>query len=637
MRALAVASAAFLIALALPAGASAAAGDLDTTFGVGGFRILDEPSDTGEFLSDVLVLPDGRILAGGFKGDSEGALLARFDPNGVLDTGFGAGGFFILPYTGADGETRTVDDLDVQSDGKIVAVGLGLSGGTDAAAILRYSPDGSSLDPAFNGGEPLVLRISNQPTDPEEVAAAPGVKALVVGSTVTPMGSRMFLMRRTGTGTPDVGFNTTGERVIDVPGSSSSNGDAVAALADGSVLAAGSAQQGLLLVKLTNGGLPDAGFGTAGIATHDVGADPDPTGEALDIHVLPDGRILAAGSSISAADNRQLMLARFTPQGELDPSFGSGGVVTRDRTTGSDEAFAMEVQPDGKILVAGYSGPSSTTTDGWLLRFTADGQPDPSFGTGGEVVLSASPAEDEFDGLTIDSFGRSLAVGAAEDGGSSKLLLARFLGDPGEPPPQSVLDPDLRELELAGRRLTPFTVTCFAACGARVELRSRSRLRLPHGSTHRRAAVTIGSATLAGGTGGRRTVRLTASRRARAILKRRRIAARLTVTFDGGQTLTRNVTVRAAQRVLKLNRRGRGKLRVTFQAEADRARRATLTLRVGGRVAARKRFAPTPGRSRAVAVKLNARGRTAKLSLRYRLDTGVQVSQTRRLRVVRGR
>jgi uncharacterized delta-60 repeat protein len=636
------------LGLAAPGVAAGAAGDRDPSFGAGGFTILDDPVAAGELLTDLVLLPDGKVVGGGLRGASQGFLLARFNANGSPDAGFGAGGISALPYSGMDGQTRAIARLDVQPDGKILAAGLGSQTATDAFAITRYTADGAGLDPGFNGGAPVVFRPANESSDAFDVDSAPAGKVVAVGE-IKPGGvGQVAVVRRTDSGAPDMSFSGDGEIVIDLPGGSE-QALAVEVLADGSMLVAGSAASGAFLLKLTEAGALDGGFGGGGFAIRDLGSSASPSGNIQDVHVLPDGRILATGDS-DGPGSLQFFAARFTASGDLDPTFATGGVLRRDPTAADDAGSALAVLPDGRIVIAGYRNFDDPTAGGdtWLQRLTPDGALDPSFGSGGETIASAVPGDDAAYGLAIDPIGRALIAGTAPDP-QDRLLVGRFLGDPNALPPPPILDPDLRELELFGRRLTPFTVTCAQACAAEAILRSRRPLRLPHASTHRRRTVTIGRATLAPGVSGRRTVRMRATALARRILRRRPVRARLAVTVatDGGsEKAVQNILVRPAQRRLVVNRRGRGRLRVVFRAEADSATRGSLTLKLGRRIAARTRFSPAPGRSVVVPVRLNERAqrrlgsgaaRRMKLSLRYRLDTGRRVLQSRRLLVLRAR
>src|SRR5262245_60489078 len=108
-----------------------AAGEPDPTFGSKGFTVLNEPDFTNEGLADVLVLPDGKILGGGARGNVTGFLLARFNPDGTPDSGFGGDGIKVEPDSNATGDPRAINAMRLRGDGKIVVAGLG-RGNVDA-------------------------------------------------------------------------------------------------------------------------------------------------------------------------------------------------------------------------------------------------------------------------------------------------------------------------------------------------------------------------------------------------------------------------------------------------------------------------------------------------------------------------
>src|SRR5215469_15890172 len=106
-------------------GLGAVAGEPDPSFGSNGFSILDEPSEKGETLSDLLVLPDGKILAAGTRGFANGFLLARFNSNGTPDLSFGGEGFKVEPDLGGAGDPLAIEAIEERSDGKFIVAGAG--------------------------------------------------------------------------------------------------------------------------------------------------------------------------------------------------------------------------------------------------------------------------------------------------------------------------------------------------------------------------------------------------------------------------------------------------------------------------------------------------------------------------------
>lgn len=158
----------------------------------------------------------------------------------------------------------------------------------------------------------------------------------------------------------------------------------------------------------TNGSL-DPSFGTGGKVTTDFLFHND---EAHAIALQPDGKIVAAGQLFSASTNFDFALARYNANGSLDTGFGTGGKVMTDFFGGEDEIFAMALQPDGKIVVAGHDlNLINFASDFALARYNANGSLDTSFGSGGKVVTDFSGGLDQAFGLTLQPDGRIIAAG----------------------------------------------------------------------------------------------------------------------------------------------------------------------------------------------------------------------------------
>jgi uncharacterized delta-60 repeat protein len=138
------------LALGVPLAAWAASGDLDATFGTGGKVTTDFAGGTDEAHGVVIQPLDGKIVAAGEAKTSYGEdfALARYSPNGTLDTTFGTGGLVTTDFNGRDDVAFAVA---LQSDGKIVAAGQAQSSYGQAFALARYNPDGT-LDATFGRG-----------------------------------------------------------------------------------------------------------------------------------------------------------------------------------------------------------------------------------------------------------------------------------------------------------------------------------------------------------------------------------------------------------------------------------------------------------------------------------------------------
>lgn len=175
-----------------------------------------------------------------------------------------------------------------------------------------------------------------------------------------------------------------------------------------------------------HGGVPDNSFGVCGTATFSE-SDRD---EIHALALLPDGKIIAAGEE-NTANFKDFALLRINGDGSLDTSFGDGGDVFTDFSHLDDSGNAVALQPDGKIVVAGYFGINSTNYDFGLIRYNSDGSLDTSFGVGGKVRTAFTAGDDRAFGVVIQADGKIVVAGIARrnDSINSRFALARYNSD----------------------------------------------------------------------------------------------------------------------------------------------------------------------------------------------------------------
>lgn len=356
-------------------------GTLDTTFGVNGKVTTDFPG-LAAVASSVLIQPDGKILVAGgafpgftFLGDFE---LARYNSDGSLDTSFGAGG---IVTTSFPGQGSYASALALQSDGKIVAAG------TD---FINFTTDDSSN------------------TD-------------------------FGLERYNSDGTPDTTFGNGGQVTTDFDGF---NDDAFSVLiqSDGKIVAVGSAKNpatfyDFAAVRYLAKGTIDTSFGSAGKVRTDFGnADFD---QARSAALQPDGKIVAAGTTIfNGGLSEPFAVARYNSNGTLDTTFDSDGRLQIDFGSFDQTAYRVLLQPDGKIVTAGYPNTESSDSDFLLARSNSNGSLDTTFGVGGKVRTSFGDLNGGAYGAVLQPDGKIVAVGfnATATNKFSEFALARYLG-----------------------------------------------------------------------------------------------------------------------------------------------------------------------------------------------------------------
>ena len=406
-----------LIGTASPAAATA--GDLDKSFSGNGkvTTLFTGPLDSAHAL---VLQADGKIVAVGMSSAGNGRFgLARYSPNGTLDSSFSGNG----KVTTNVGSASAAVAVAIQPDDKIVAVGPSVVDRHRVKfGLARYSPEGG-LDPSFGGDGKVTTRIgSGARIGPGPGAFAvvlrPDGKIVAVGSAAVGGHARFALARYKPDGTLDPSFGGDGKVTTRV---GSGSGAAAAVLQpDGKIVAVGSASVGgahrFALARYRPDGTLDPSFGGDGKVTTRIGG-----GFARAVALKPDGRIVAVGVSGSLqSQHRRFALARYSPNGSLDPSFSGNGKVIYAMQS-SNGAYGVALQSDGKIVAVGDEGNRFA-----LLRYKSNGTLDPSFGGDGKITTWVGQYAGAY-AVAVQPNGKIVAAG---DGGGipGKFALVRYLG-----------------------------------------------------------------------------------------------------------------------------------------------------------------------------------------------------------------
>ena len=413
-------------------------GELDPTFAGG--SITPELGSNYFSASSVAVQPDGKFIVGGFYSTSifqpfpnAQFALVRFLPTGLIDPNFGNNGRVVTSFNEYSASGMSLNDLAVLPDGKIVAVGSGRvpegSLGRVNLFVVRYNPDGS-VDTTFNNTGKFTSAAGGTQTAAQSIAVQPDGKFVVAGyggGAVKGFVPYKFLLFRFAENGIDKSFGSGGMVSTQIPG-----GDAqaysIAVQADGKIVVGGIASSGVVfglsLARYDANGSLDSGFGNNGLII--VGGNN--LGEAVDVLMQPDGKIVAVGS-INFSNSKDFAVLRFNPDGSPDGSFGINGKVLTAVSDFSDVAMAGALQPDGKIVVAGYSHNyvSASNFKAALVRYNSNGTLDTTFGTGG---IASTPANFSLYDATVLANGKILAVsGISSAGQENGFRVLRYLGD----------------------------------------------------------------------------------------------------------------------------------------------------------------------------------------------------------------
>jgi uncharacterized delta-60 repeat protein len=461
----------------------------DTAFDGDGKAITDFPLNE-ETISDMAVQPDGKIVAAGrmnprliiLDAQDFNFLLARYNPDGSLDTSFGAGGLVSTDFNGNGDDFAHA--VVLQPDGKIVVAGQTgakstFSPLTDSSfGVARYNANGT-LDETFGTGGKVTVDFGTGHDSANDVALQTDGKIVLVGSNFL----EFKLARLNADGSLDSGaagdttpgdmFGTGGKVSTDFA-EQDEEANALLIQPDGRIVAAGYASGNFALARYnSDGSLDTAGFGAGGKVSTDFAEGHD---SIESIALQPDGKIIAGGEATSFGNNRDFALARYNPNGSLDiAGFGTGGKVTTD-FGGFDPANDIALQADGRIVAAGLHFPLSVeaaaagvpsilrndykvydlaheaakvgehssraatvrgqakaATHGSspvfaVARYDSGGALDTSFDGDGKVTTDFSGVDNEAFAVLVQSDGKIVAGGYADDGSSRDFALARYIG-----------------------------------------------------------------------------------------------------------------------------------------------------------------------------------------------------------------
>lgn len=367
------------------------AGDLDPSFGAGGVLVHSLGEGQGAGVGGVAVQPDGKIVVAG--GSTGTFLLARYLPNGSPDPSFGDGGYVQthFPDWALPRAVALQPDGKIVLAGASVPVPVDVNGVevTSQFTLARYNPNGS-LDTSF-GTDGITTTIIPEPertgwsADANAVAILPNGEILAAGSAgydAFPPLSSFALVRYTPDGSLDPSFGEGG--IVQTAFSGYDYLSGIVVQPDGKVVATGTSFgpghgidfETMALARYESDGSLDHTFGTAGKVTtaHKLRYSGGPS-------TLQHGEILVAGyTRVNGVSNDFPVIARYTASGRLDSTFGERGFaeITRVNGDSTHEGIPNVVlaQNDGKILIGAANS---------VARLLPNGRLDTSFGRRGIV------------------------------------------------------------------------------------------------------------------------------------------------------------------------------------------------------------------------------------------------------------
>ncbi|MGL4231197.1 MAG: hypothetical protein ACRCWJ_07505 [Casimicrobium sp.] len=401
------------------------------------------PIGTGYDRAQAIVRqPDGKVLVAGYcKNDvtpgsisvNEDFCALRYNENGTLDTTWNGTGTVMTqvspPALPSNKASNRAYAIALQPDGKVLLAGECGNAiiTTSAICTVRYNTDGT-LDTTWNGTGKLVTSVGNVNRDSASaIALQADGKVLVAGfclvSVITQGG--ICTVRYNTNGTLDTSWNGTGAVItqvsVDYTGvpSGADLANMIAVQPDGKVVVGGICNRSFCAVRYNANGTLDTTWNGTGKQLTPVTTNPQNAREdyAYAMALQPDGKVLLAGGCRNLSD--QFCTVRYNADGTLDTNWnGTGKLLTRVSRGRTDIAYAIALQPDGKVLLAGVcSGP-----DFCAVRYTPTGGLDTSgFGIG-RVMTSVGASNSQANAIALQPDGKLILAGVCQSaaGGSDK-------------------------------------------------------------------------------------------------------------------------------------------------------------------------------------------------------------------------
>jgi uncharacterized delta-60 repeat protein len=395
-------------------------GTLDSTFGTGGIWLAASPSFVISAF-DMEIAADGKVVVVGtalsLGTPANRTVVSRFNADGSLDTTFGAGGTVVATLGTTELHGRCIS---IAADGKV------LVGGHSGLffTVLRLTIAGV-FDTTFGSGGLASLNVGSSAEVRGMTLQSDG-KVILVGSALeNSVSTRRNLMvtRMTAAGVVDSTFGSNG--LTSIAGTDSRVGLCIESLAGGKLLVGGhqgTTSPAMLLARLHPTGALDSTFASGGMLINSIIG----VKWISDMAVDGSGLIFAVGQS-TAGD---AALLRFTSMGRLDTLFSTDGLVTTSVGSTSDAPVGMVLRSDGRIVVAS-TNTSGATTDFQVMSYRPDGELETTFSTDGIVTTAIGSGYDTAAAIRQQSDGKLVVAGTAQPTAGSPttgFAVARYHG-----------------------------------------------------------------------------------------------------------------------------------------------------------------------------------------------------------------
>lgn len=370
----------------------------------------------------VLLQPDGKVIVAGYAKygviASEDFAIARYNTDGSLDNTFGSSGKVITEVASLATDKAYASIL--QPDGKVILAG---EAGGDFG-LVRYNSNGT-LDNLF-GSSGIVRESMSSGSDIIYAVDLLSDGSIIAGGCITSQSLSTFAVAKfTSQGILDASFGNLGIAVTPL-GTGISCVFSLKVQSDGKIVAAGvsvpSNNRDITVVRYNTDGSLDLSFGAgSGYVTTAIGNSNE---QAMSVNIQSDDKIIITGRSNNGS-NDDICIVRYNSDGSLDNSFNTSGYNTTNISNGSDWSYASTIQSDGKILIGGHST-SGSYKNFAMVRYNTDGSLDNTFASNGILTSAISSLDDAIYGILIQPDGKIVSAGYAKVSSSNRFAVARY-------------------------------------------------------------------------------------------------------------------------------------------------------------------------------------------------------------------
>ena len=400
-------------------------GSLDNTFDGDGKQTTSLIS-ADHFANTAAIQKDGKIVVQGnsWNGSDYDFSIVRYNQDGSLDETFNGNGKEITNF-GTSGDNA--NSVTIQSDGKIIETGSAFNGKNYQLAIVRYNTDGS-LDNTLSEDGKLVEGLNQGYTIYTSSGVQLDGKVIAAGYTWNGSNYDFMIVRYNTNGSLDGTFSSDGKQSTDFA-SGNDFGNSVSIQGDGKIVVAGYTDNGsssyFALARYNTDGSPDSTFSNDGMQTTNFKFYAEIGNSAA---IQSDGKIVMAGYVFTGSnyDSVDFAVARYNTDGSLDNTFSNDGLQLTDLNLSNDFGSSVIVQPDGKIVVAGRTSDNIKNSFA-LVRYNSDGTLDNTFSDDGKQVSDFGTADYFGESAAIQPDGKIVVAGYTQiENVGSSFAVARY-------------------------------------------------------------------------------------------------------------------------------------------------------------------------------------------------------------------